>query len=102
VLHPMQPLLADTHHRWIRGASDGQYRAEIGVECAEHTAFATSKLEDLRIAISSGYSRFSSLRSGYKAAASTTLRTVKRIPRMQGCPFMMAGFIVMRSSLRAT
>ena len=51
---------------------------------------------------SSGYSDFNSFRSGYNAAASTTWRTVSRISRTQGCPFMIAGSTVIRSNLRGT
>ena len=47
---------------------------------------------------SSGYSAFSSVRSGYKAIACITRRTVSREPRMQGCPFMMSGLTVTRSN----
>jgi len=34
---------------------------------------------------------------GYRATASTTLRTVRRIPRTHGCPFIWLGFHVIRS-----
>src|SRR5487761_225439 len=48
---------------------------------------------------SSGYSRFSSARSGYVASASRTRRTVRRRSRMHGSPFMRVTSIVILSIL---
>ncbi len=48
---------------------------------------------------SSGNSRRSSARSGYNATSSTTRRTVSRRLRTQGCPFIRAGLLVIRSNI---
>lgn len=61
------------------------------LHAAKSSAWRTSS------ASSSGYSRNSSSRFGYKATASTTRLTVRRMPRIQGCPFTSAGLTVMRS-----
>ena len=47
---------------------------------------------------SSGYSWKISSRSEYVAIASRARRTVIRKPRIQGCPFMTTGSLVMRSN----
>ena len=47
---------------------------------------------------SSGYSARKSDQFGYTVNASRTRLTVSRMPRMHGCPFMIAGSLVIRSN----
>src|SRR5688500_11714626 len=62
-------------------------------------AAAYAKAWRMSSSSSSGYSRFSSARSGYTASASITRRTVNRRSRMRGCPFIFRGSDVIRSNV---
>lgn len=70
---------------------------ELGVDLDSAKA-ANSSAWRISSSSNSGYSRLSSARSGYRAAASTTRRTVRRMPRIQGWPFICSGLMVMRSN----
>ncbi len=71
--------------------------APSGMTWSSRLSAANSSAWRMSSSSSSGYSELKSSRLGYKATASTTRRTVSRIPRMVGCPFITSGLEVIRS-----